>query len=206
MDLSFPLDGYGATFLISVVKFDNYSYRFYNPRIKTPNAVSLYVKEVHILLNRADPPGATTYRAVDLTFNSNATPTILSTASLILEMDKGPGKDEISIGLATFTKADGPGMAAQRFNTARQIIVTNCGSCHTNTQQPYFAAATTEEDLLNMTWNGAKIVAAGSANDSRIYQVLLNGARPTMPPSASSVTRSSLALSLKSWIDQIPTR
>lgn len=213
--LSFPVDGMfsppvpGAVFELSVVKFDNFSYRFFGPKLKTRDRIDIYVRGVNVLLNGETSPAASTYKAIDQVVASSSTATTLSTASLILEIANGPGSDSVSISFDTLSLGSGAALAAARFNTAKTLLQTQCSSCHATNPagaatRPLFSGFTTEAQFTGATWEGRQLVVPGSAETSFLYQVVAGTLTPTMPPSASAGNRASIATQLKTWIDGIP--
>lgn len=197
----------GASIDLSVVKFDNYSYRFFSPRIKSTTATAVYIKSMKVLLNGIVPSGSTTYSGIDqVVTTSTGTGTSLSTSSMILEMAQGPGTDRVALSFEVLIYGNGSSLGAQRFNTARQTLQTNCASCHssdpTNTR-PVFGGLTTEAEFRAATWRGSPLIVPGNSASSPLYRVIIGTQTPTMPPGASSASRTTIATPIRTWIDQM---
>ncbi|MBL7716371.1 MAG: hypothetical protein JNL01_12970 [Bdellovibrionales bacterium] len=212
LTLNFPIETLlnpalrGAVIDLSVVKFDNYSYRFFNPRIRSTTATAVYVKGIKLVMNGIVPTGSTTYNAIDqvVTTSAGTTGTTLSTSSMILEMARGPGNDEIALNFEALTYGSGAALAAQRFSTARQSLQQNCNGCHTNDAsglRPNFGSLQTEADFRAAVWKNSPLIVPGNSAASVLYKVVAGTQTPAMPPNASTANRTPIATTLRNWID-----
>ncbi len=103
--LTFPLDslpgGAGGKLEVEVSRFDDFSYKFKNPRITLPTG-TVRAAGLHILINDEQDPLGNTFALVDETVIA---PTgLLSPAALILPMDKGPEQDQFKIKFDVFER------------------------------------------------------------------------------------------------------
>jgi hypothetical protein len=91
-DLSQKLNVPGAQFLIDVVDYDMYSYKFSKPRIVTTDS-NIYVKGIKVYVNDIFNPQHSTYSVVDkiVTPQDSA----LSGYSMIVLKDKGVSEDTV---------------------------------------------------------------------------------------------------------------
>lgn len=93
-----------ATFMIDVIDYDPYSYKFSKPRIVAGTS-SVYVKGVKLLLNNLYGPQQSTYTLVD----KIVTPTdqSLSTYSMVILKDKGMAGDHVKFSFDQLSIASG---------------------------------------------------------------------------------------------------
>ena len=193
----------GATAEVSIVKFDDYSYKITKPVIKLPSTQSIYVRGLSVLLNGSNLPQNATYTRIDGVFAATAAGVQLSTSSLILEIGTG-NPDKLALGFDELNLGSGPALALQRFQAVKNLIQTSCVSCHgTNvTGRPVLAGLNTEDDFKALVWNGRNLVVPGNAAGSVLQQVVA-GTTPVMPPGASAAQRAPMIETLRSWINEL---
>lgn len=89
-NLSSILKGNQAELLIDVIDYDPYSYKVFNPRIRT-SASNIYVKGVKLLVNGIYSPQHSTYTIVDKIITPQDG--LLSEYAMIVLKDQGPSGD-----------------------------------------------------------------------------------------------------------------
>jgi len=121
----------GATFSLDIQKFDNFSYRVRNPRILSPTT-AVYVSDVRISVNGAIRSNDTTYSLVDQIVAMSAGGTILSPASMVMLMDKGPGVDKLALSFVKINaSASGGCKNLAGFQSAvKPVMQISCVRCH----------------------------------------------------------------------------
>ena len=108
VSLSFDISGLvnvpGAKFMIDVIDYDAYSYKFSKPRIVTSSA-NIYVKNVKLLVNNSFNPQHSTYTIVDKIVTPDDGQ--LSNYSMIVLKDRGPSGDHIKFSFDQLAVASG---------------------------------------------------------------------------------------------------
>lgn len=206
-----------AKLIVTIKKFDNFTYLVTNPRVTT--TVSFYLRSLSLLINGVDARPGSTYSLIDATVpvSSTNSPYRLSTSSLLINIGLGlpvdssgqptggPGVDSLALGFAELTLISSP--AQQRFLNLQTLIRTQCAGCHggtTNSQNgsvPAFANYTREVDFLNRNVGaGRALVVPGNPTESALYRSVahLDGIightyaeilRPMPPPPNNDPTR-----------------
>lgn len=99
-DMSQRLNSPGARFLIDVVDYDSYSYKFSRPRFESGNA-NIYVKGIKVYVNNSFNAQHSTYSIVDKIVSP--TDSSLSTYSMIVLKDRGTENDRIKFSFDQLT-------------------------------------------------------------------------------------------------------
>lgn len=132
VSISFDLSAFigfsNVWFVVDVAEYDEYSYKFSNPRIQTPTE-KIYVKGVKLLLNDKYNPQNALYTVVEKT--TTTTDRILSTSAMIAEKDKGSDKDILSVSFEKLRFVNDQDQSYVAFeDTVWQVTRGNCSSCH----------------------------------------------------------------------------
>lgn len=125
--LGFP----NVYFMLDVSIYDDYSYKFSNPRIKTPTE-KVHVKKVKVLINGKDDAQNRLYHVVDKTTATNDR--VLSTSAMIALKDKGEDLDQVSISFEKLRLVTTQSQSYIAFeDSVYQVTRNNCSSCHSGT-------------------------------------------------------------------------
>jgi hypothetical protein len=121
----------GATFMLDIQKFDQYSYLVRNPRIASPST-AVYVADIRISVNGVIRSNDTTFSLVNLISPMGTTATSLSPASMVMLMDKGAGTDQFSISFAKVmaSAAGGCKNLAGWQSAVKPVMQATCVRCH----------------------------------------------------------------------------
>ncbi|HXH75007.1 MAG TPA: hypothetical protein VNJ08_08580 [Bacteriovoracaceae bacterium] len=130
-DISAYLGFPNAYFVIDVIEYDEYSYKFSKPRIKTPTE-NVYVSNVKILINGKYDPQNALYTVIEKT--TTAADRILSASAMVAFKDKGPDIDQLSISFDKLRLVTTQTQSHVAFeDTVYQVTRANCSSCHSGT-------------------------------------------------------------------------
>lgn len=157
-DLSTTLNIPNARFLIDVVDYDMYSYKFSKPRLVAGTA-NVYVKGVKVYVNNSFNPQHSTYTIVDKIVTS-ADPS-LSNYSMIVLKDRGVAGDRVKFSFDQLTITSGDGGGGQGGATGGTVSQTSlmafqatvypisrnsaysCVGCHATARSPLHASDNT---------------------------------------------------------------
>ncbi len=127
--MNWPLDGFGypgAMFTIEVEQFVDGVYRFGAPKLRA-GPLAFAVADLRVLVNGSWDPGTVAYRDVEIHISANQVLTAISTQTMLVFGQDGPGMDKISI---AFTRFDGGCASLPLFVSQVKPILANCRGCH----------------------------------------------------------------------------
>lgn len=210
-----------AKLLLTIQKFDNFTYLVTNPRVVT--SVSFHLRSLNLWLNGVEARPGSTYSLIEssVPISTTASPYRLSTSSLLINIGLGlpldasglptggPGVDQIRLGFIELSAITTP--QQQRFLNMQSMLRQQCAGCHggtTNSQNgivPAFSTYTKESDYLNRSLGaGRLLIRPGDSANSALYRSVahLDGvaghvyseiARAMPPPPNNDPTRNAIA-------------
>ncbi len=120
----------GATISFEIQKFDNFSYRVRNPKIISAGK-PVYIFDLRLAVNGVIRANDATYTLLDQMVPISTTGTTLSSAPMVVLLDKGPGVDQLAVSFAKVQVSVPACKNLAGFTTmVKSVMTTSCTRCH----------------------------------------------------------------------------